>query len=282
MKTVRNVLLPFGALLMAAVATAAPGISPDAKYASVNGLKMYYETHGGGFPLVLLHGAFGFAEGWTNILSTLAKTHRVIVIELEGHGHTRDLDRPLRFEQMADDVAQLCKQLEISSADFFGYSMGGTVAFGVATRHPALVRKLATYGSSVLGTGSTSEAASNRRRFSLPPGFAPAELKLPYDRTAPDPTRWPILVGKITELISGFNGYPPAELKAITAQVLIMVGDRDEVRPERAVALYRLIPKSQLAVLPGSDHFLLWSDPQKALTLLAPFLADPAPGKPLR
>jgi pimeloyl-ACP methyl ester carboxylesterase len=267
-------------LLGVTLASAAPAAAQVGHYASVNGLKLYYEIHGDGFPLVLLHGAFGFVEGWTNILPTLAKTHRVLAIELEGHGHTRDLDRPLSYAQMSDDVAQLLKQLEIHSADFFGYSMGGTVALGVAIRHPALVRKLATFGSSALGTGSTNETATTKRRFRLPAGFAPPELKLPYDRTAPDPARWPILVAKITELINDFNGYPDGDLKAIKAPVLIMIGDRDEVRPERAVALYRLIPKSQLAVLPGSDHFLLWSNPQKALTLLTPFLADAAPAKP--
>jgi pimeloyl-ACP methyl ester carboxylesterase len=268
-------LVTLGALSLAPMAIGAPPDNPVGHYASVNGLKLYYEDHGDGFPLVLLHGAFGFVEGWTNVLPALKKTHRVIAIELEGHGHTRDLDRPLRFETMADDVAQLLEQLEIKSADFFGYSMGGTVAFGVAIRHPALVRKLATYGSSVLGA-FTNTAATGKRRFSLPADFAPPVLKLPYERNAPDPTRWPILVRKVSDLLNDFNGYPAADLKTIQAQVLIMAGDRDEVRPERAVALYRLVPKSQLAVLPGSDHFLLWSNPQKALAILVPFLNDPA------
>src|SRR5262245_17393040 len=110
------------------------------KYAEVNGLKMYYEIHGSGQPLVLLHGAFGFAEGWGAMLPTLTKTHQVIAIELQGHGHTNDLDRPLTYEQMAEDTAALLDQLKVKDADFFGYSMGGTVALGVAIRHPELVR----------------------------------------------------------------------------------------------------------------------------------------------
>jgi pimeloyl-ACP methyl ester carboxylesterase len=119
-------------------------------YAQVNGLKMYYEVHGSDStspPLVLLHGAFGFAEGWGAVLPTLAKTRRVIVVELQGHGHTADRDQPLSYEQMADDTAELLKQLKINSADFFGYSMGGTVAVGVAVRHPELARKVAILGS---------------------------------------------------------------------------------------------------------------------------------------
>jgi pimeloyl-ACP methyl ester carboxylesterase len=280
MKNIKTFLVTLGALL-ASMAIGAPADSAGGRYALVNGLKLYYEVHGDGFPLVLLHGAFGFAEGWTNILPTLSTSHRVIAVELEGHGHTSDLDRPLRFEQMADDVAQLLNQLEIKSADFFGYSMGGTVAFGVAIRHPDLVRKLATYGSSVLGA-FTNTATGSMRRFSLPADFAPPVLKIPYDRTSPDPTRWPILVRKVSNLVNDFIGYPAEDLKTIKAQVLIIAGDRDEVRPERATALYRLVPKSQLAVLPGSDHFLLWSDPQKILTILVPFLNDTATTPPSR
>src|SRR5262249_35358906 len=118
----------------------------NGKYAEVNGLKMYYEIHGSGQPLVLLHGAFGFVEGWATILPALAKTHQVIMIEWQGHGRTNDLDRPLTYEQMTEDTAALLKQLKIKDADFFGYSMGGTVALGVAIWHPELVRKLAIYG----------------------------------------------------------------------------------------------------------------------------------------
>ena len=111
-------------------------------YAQVNGLKMYYEIHGTGEPLVLLHGAFGTAEGWTQVLPTLAKSHRVILVELQGHGRTGDIDRPLSFGQMAEDVAALLKQLKIQQIDVFGYSMGGSVAGALAIKHPELVRKL--------------------------------------------------------------------------------------------------------------------------------------------
>ena len=104
-------------------------------YAVVNGLKMYYETYGAGKPLVVLHGAFG----WATNFPTLAKNRQVIAVELQGHGHTADIDRPLSLEQLADDVAALLKDLDIEQADFFGYSMGGNVALAVAIRHPHLV-----------------------------------------------------------------------------------------------------------------------------------------------
>ena len=127
MKTLTNRALIAAAILAAAAFIVGYGRQQQdsgGKYAEVNGLKMYYEIHGSGRPLVLLHGAFGFAEGWGALLPTLTKTHQVIAIELQGHGHTNDIDRPLIFEQMADDAAALLKQLKIKDADFFGKQLG--------------------------------------------------------------------------------------------------------------------------------------------------------------
>jgi pimeloyl-ACP methyl ester carboxylesterase len=245
------------------------------KYAEVNGLKMYYEIQGSGRPLVLLHGAFGFAEGWGPLLPTLTKNHQVIAIELQGHGHTNDIDRPLTFDQMADDAAALLRQLKIKDADFFGYSLGGTVALGVAIRHPELVRKLSFYGSCAGSMKDTYDPEVYKQFQSLGPDFAPPVLKEPYDRMAPDPKRWPVLVTKIKELEKIFKGYSAADLKAIRAQTLIMMGDRDAVRPEHAVEMYRLIPNAQLAIFPGGDHFLVFSSPDKLLATLALFLNAP-------
>jgi pimeloyl-ACP methyl ester carboxylesterase len=278
MKTLTNRALIAAAILAAAAFIVGYGQQQQdsgGKYAEVNGLKMYYEIHGSGRPLVLLHGAFGFAEGWGAYLPTLTKTHQVIAIELQGHGHTNDIDRPLTFEQMADDAAALLKQLKIKDADFFGYSMGGTVALGVAIRHPEFVRKLAFYGSCAGTAKDTYDPEIYKQFQSLGPDFAPPVLKEPYDRMAPDPKRWPVLVTKIKELEKIFKGYSAADLKAIKAQTLIMMGDRDAVRPEHAVEMYRLIPNAQLAIFPGGDHFLLFSSPDKLLATLAPFLNAP-------
>src|SRR5262249_39806666 len=123
-------------------------------YAQVNGLKMYYEVHGTGKTLLLLHGAFGNAEGWAPILPTLAKSRQVIAVELQGHGRTADIDRPLAFAQMADDVATMLQQLKIPRSDVFGYSMGGGVALALVIRHPDSVGKLAILGA---GTGATKD-----------------------------------------------------------------------------------------------------------------------------
>jgi pimeloyl-ACP methyl ester carboxylesterase len=253
--------------------------SDKGNYAEVNGLKMYYEVHGSGRPLVLLHGAFGFVEGWAPVLPTLTKTHQVIALELQGHGHTNDLDRPITYEQHVEDTAALLKQLKIKDADFFGYSMGGVVALGVAIRHPELVRKLIVLGSGARPLKEIFEPEFYKQFQSLSPDFAPPVLKEPYDRMSPDPTRWPILVTKIKDMGNGFKGYSAAEMKTIKAPTLVMLGDRDGVRPEHAVEMWRLIPGAQLAIFPGGDHFILFSSPDKILATMAPFLAAPVSGQ---
>src|ERR671935_3223680 len=119
------------------------------QYASVNGLTMYYEVHGAGRPLVLLHGALSaIGTSFGKVLPSLAKTRQVIAVEQQAHGHTADIDRPLTYEQMADDTAALLRHLEIGSADVYGYSLGGGVALQLAIRHPELVRKLVLVSAS--------------------------------------------------------------------------------------------------------------------------------------
>lgn len=263
------------ALTITIVAAAAPARSQTpGRYASVNGLRMYYEIHGTGQPLLLLHGAFLTVEAWGKLLPALAQSRQVIAVELQGHGHTADVDRPLTFGQMAEDAAALLRELKVERTDVYGYSMGGTVALALAARHPGLVRKLIVHGSFYNKEGWEPEAY---RQFSaLPPDFAPKPLKDPYDRVAPDPKRWPVLVAKVKEMESSFEGLPENDLKAITADTLVAMGDREGLRPEQAVAMYRLIPKAQLAILPGADHFLLFTRPDTVLALITTFLDGPA------
>jgi pimeloyl-ACP methyl ester carboxylesterase len=245
----------------------------------VNGLKMYYEVHGAGQPLVLLHGGFGMAESWVPVLPTLVPNRQVIILEQQGHGRTADRSGPLTYEQMAEDTAALLKHLNVGRADIFGYSDGGIVGLGVAIRHPALVRRLAILGAN---TGKLSEVYDPKfyaEYQSLPADFAPKELKEPYDRVAPDPTKWPGLVAKIKDLGRDFKGYSAQEVKSIEASTLIMMGDRDIVRPEHAVEMFRLIPNARLAIFAGSDHFVLFTSPEKVLGTLMPFLAEPVAGR---
>src|SRR5262249_28062154 len=122
-------------------------------YAPVNGLSMYYEVHGSGRPMVLLHGAFMTVELMGRLVPALARGRQVIAVELQGHGHTADIDRPLTYEQLADDTAALLRHLSIDNADVYGYSLGGGVALQVAIRHPALVRRLVVVSASYSSAG---------------------------------------------------------------------------------------------------------------------------------
>jgi len=124
-------------------------------YAEVNGLNIYYEMYGTGQPLVLLHGAYMTIDAMGEVVPALAETRQVIAVELQGHGRTADVDRPLSYEQMADDVAALIEHLVIEKADVFGYSMGGSVALQVAIRHPEVVRKLVVASASTRATACT-------------------------------------------------------------------------------------------------------------------------------
>jgi len=132
---------------------AMPGSDVRTGYESIGDLDMYYEIHGAGAPLVLLHGAYMTIDTMGPILSGLADKRQVIAVEQQGHGRTADVDRPITYEQMADDTAALVRSLEIGSADFVGYSMGGGIALQLAIRHPELVRKLVIASASFTSDG---------------------------------------------------------------------------------------------------------------------------------
>lgn len=225
---------------------------PSGRYAAVNGLKMYYEIHGSGRPLVLIHGGGSTIEStFGRILPVLAKTHRVIAVELQAHGHTLDIDRPLSFEQDADDVAALLQQLHIEKADIMGFSNGGTTALQIAIRHPARVNKLVL-------------AAATYKRDGMPPGFfdgfqhasleksMPQPLKDAYLKANPDPTGLQKMFDRDVARMAAFKDIGAAEIKAIQAPTLVINGDADVVRPEHALELARTLPHAKLAILPGA------------------------------
>jgi pimeloyl-ACP methyl ester carboxylesterase len=232
----------------------------------VNGLDMYYEIHGTGQPLVVLHGAYMTINAMGEIVPGLAKTRRVIAVELQGHGHTADVDRPLSYEQMADDVAALLRHLEIEEADTFGYSTGGGVALQVAIRHPEVVRKLVVASASYTSEGMHPELLEMIPSI-VPEAFAGSPVDEAYLRTAPNPEDFPNLVAKLKRLDMEPFAWPPEHLRAIEAPTLIVVGDSDAIRLEHTVEMFRLLgggvmgdlaglPRSRLAVLPGTTHFV--------------------------
>jgi pimeloyl-ACP methyl ester carboxylesterase len=258
-------------LILAIFACQGPAAQePKAKgeYAPVNGLKMYYEIHGTGQPLVLLHGSFVWATNYP----TLAQGRQVILVDMQGHGRTADIDRPFTFEQMADDTAALLKHLKIEQADIFGYGMGGTIGLGLAIRHPGLVRRLAICSAAYRPVEeSYPKDILDAFREMTPEKFAPKELKEPYDKMSPAPN-WRGLVAKIVQMEGDFKGFSQEQMKAIKAEVFIAVGDRYDVSLEHIVEMHNLIPKSQLAVFPNSDHQLLFTNPDKMLIPIKEFL----------
>ena len=261
------------------------------RYALVNGLKMYYEVRGPqrGRPIVFLHGAFSNIESdFGKILPTLAKTRQVIAIEAQGHGRTADIDRPLTYEQMADDVAELLRQLRITNADFVGYSMGGGTAMYIAIRHPELVRKLVyAGGASYDPDGYYSEVLEGEKKMT-PDAFVGTPWLKTYTRIAPNKGDWPKLVEKIKVLDLTWRGMSEDQVRSIKAPTMLIVGDADIVRPEHFVKMFRLLgggvpgdlaglPRSRLAVLPGTTHVTLITRTDWLVSMIPEFLDAPVP-----
>jgi pimeloyl-ACP methyl ester carboxylesterase len=254
--------------MFACQGTAAQETKAKGDYAPVNGLKMYYEIHGTGQPLVLLHGSFLWATNYP----TLSQGRQAIAIDMQGHGRTADINRPFSFEQMADDTAALLKHLKIEQADVFGYGMGGTIGLALAIRHPGLVRRLAICSSAYRPVEeSYPPDVLKAFREMTPETFAPKELKEPYDKMSPAPN-WSGLVAKINQMEGDFKGFSQEQMKAIKAEVFIGAGDHYDVGLEHVVEMHNLIPKSQLAVFPNSDHLLLLTNPDKMLVQIKEFL----------
>ena len=219
-------------------------------YADVNGLKMYYEIRGEGFPLVLIHGGGSTIETtFGRVLPAFAKKHRVIAVELQAHGHTADIDRPLSFTQDADDVAALLRQLNIPKADIFGFSNGASTTLQLAIRHPEQVNKIIV-------------ASTMFKKAGAPDGFwkmmanasfeqMPRQLKEAFLAINPDTARLMTMYHRDVARMQSFSDISEADIKSIQAPALIVCGDKDVVLPEHAVEMYRLIPHAQLSIFPG-------------------------------
>jgi pimeloyl-ACP methyl ester carboxylesterase len=261
-------------------------------YAEVNGLVMYYEVHGTGRPLVVLHGAYMTIGAMGAIVPGLAETRQVIAVELQGHGHTADADRPITYEQMADDTAALLGHLGIGQADVFGYSMGGGVALQLAIRHPGLVRKLVAASVSYTSDGMQPELHGMVPSIT-PEMFAVSPIEAAYLEVAPNPGDFPRLVEKLKPLDITPFAWPAEDIRGIEAPTLIVVGDSDAVRLEHAVEMFRLLgggamgdlaglPNSRLAVLPGTAHFVppasgVLDRAEWLLAMIVEFLDAPLP-----
>ena len=259
--------------------------SATGNYAEVNGLRVYYEIHGTGEPLVLLHGAYMTIETMGDLVPRLAEARQVIAIEAQGHGHTADVDRPLTYEAMADDTAALLRHLGIERADVVGYSLGGATAIQLAVRHPNLVRKLVPISAGYRSDGMHPELLGMIESIT-PEMFAGSPWEDAYKASSPHPDAFPTLVEKLKTLDVTPFAWPDESIRAIAAPTLVIIGDSDATRPEHAVALFRLLgggvmgdlaglPTSQLAILPGTHHLGMLERVDWLMAIIVAFLDAP-------
>ncbi len=260
-------------------------------YCPVNGLELYYEIHGRGLPLVLLHGGMGTIEMFSPRLSVLSAARMVIAVELQAHGHTADIDRPLRYESMAEDVVGLLKFLKIKQADVMGYSLGGGTALQIAIRHPEIVRKLILVSFPMRRNGWYPEVLESFDHMGpeLAEMMKPSPVYQSYASVAPRPGDFPVLIGRIGELQRREYDWS-REVASITAPTLLVAADADSIRTAHTVEFFELLgggqhdagldgsqrPKSQLAILPGTSHYDIFSAPG-LMPMALEFLDGPKP-----
>ena len=242
--------------------------TPTTGYAPVNGLKMYYEVHGSGDPVVLLHGAFmTITNNWTGWIGELSKTRKVIAVELQGHGRTADIDRDISSANLADDVAALLDHLKVPRADVIGYSMGGGVAMQCAIRHPDKVRKVVVISSVFRDDGWVKEGRDALPKLTAEV-FKGSPIEAEYKKLSPTPNGFPDFVKHVIAMASKPHDFGADQLKATKAPMFFIHGDADGIRLEHIAEMFRLKggethgdmrprSESRLAILPNTTHVTL-------------------------
>ena len=240
------------------------------QYADVNGIKLYYEIHGSGKPLVLLHGGLGSTEMFEPNLGELSKGRQVIAVDLQGHGRTADIDRPFSLEAMSEDIAALIKYLKIPKADVMGYSLGAGVALQIAVRHPELVNRLVLVSAAIRRSDFYPDILAQQAQVGA--AFAEQMKQTPmygsYAKLNPYPENWPLLLQKIGDFMKKDYDFSDA-VKTIKAPTLVVAGDADIFPPKYAIRTFELLGGGQkdggwdgsgqivskLAILPGVTHY---------------------------
>ena len=260
---------------------------PTTGYAPVNGLKMYYEIHGSGEPVVMLHGAFmAITDDWSMWIAELAKTRKVIAIDMQGHGRTADIDRDMTFENLSDDVAGLLDYLKIPSADIVGYSLGAGVAMECAIRHPEKVRRVVSISFSIRRDGWVKEANDFWPTLTWEV-FKGTPMEAEYKRLSPTPDKFPDFVNHIKAAALRPYDFGADKLKATKAPMFFIHGDADGVRLDHITEMYRLKggevhgdmrprSESRLAILPDTTHVTLMD----RMPVIVPMVNDFLDGMP--
>ena len=256
---------------------------PTTGYAPVNGLKMYYEIHGSGEPVVMVHGAFMTITGWNDWVNELSKTRKVIAVEMQGHGRTADVTRDMTFENLSDDVAALLDHLKIPSADVIGYSMGGGVAMQCAIRYPEKVRKVVSISAVFRYDGWVKEGRDALPKITAEV-FKGSPIEAEYKRLSPTPNEFPDFVKHVIAMASKPYDFGAERLKVTKAPMLFIFGDADGVRMDHIAEMYRLKgggnihgdmqPRStsRLAILPDATHVTLMDRRQTIVPMIKDFL----------
>ena len=280
----RTTLLVASLLLAAATVADAQAVGNRVK---VNGMQMYYEVSGAGDAIVVLHGAYMNIPTMGAIIPMLAKTHKVYAVELQGHGRTTDIARPITYQNLADDVAKFMDAVGLAKADVFGYSMGAVTGLQLAFRQPAKVNKL------VLASGGYDVEGWQPEFKAMIPSMTPdmltnTPLPAEYRKLAPNPDGFPELARKLIALEKEPMAWE-AEVKALKTPVLIITGDADVATLEHMVKMFRLLgggamgdmgkplPASRLAVLPATSHTSVITQADLLHALIEPFLKGQTP-----
>jgi len=256
------------------------------QYAEVNGINLYYETHGSGRPLILLHGGLGSGEMFEPVVPQLAESHQVVTVDLQGHGRTADIDRPLDAVLMAGDIAALIDHLKLAKPDVVGYSLGGGVAFHTAAKYPTKVGRLVMVSANIRPDAIYAEMRAQQGQVNAAAVefMKDTPMYQLYQRVAPRPQDFPRLLDKIGEAMSKDFDYTE-EVRGLQVPTLVVAADGDMAPPSHYVEVFKLLdgglrdggwmgegrPKGghALAILPGLTHYNIFSSPLFASATLA-------------
>jgi pimeloyl-ACP methyl ester carboxylesterase len=237
----------------------------------IDDITLYYEIHGSGKPLLLLHGGLVFIESFYNQIPALAKEFMVIAPDSRAHGRSTDSARPLSYKLMAKDMVALLEKLKLKNVAVVGWSDGGIIGLELAMNHPGLVRKLVVIGTNFRTDGMTAESLDMTKKMSPDT----EELKPArdfYQRISPDPGRWPVFLEKVKTMWLSQPNYTPADLKKIGAPTLIILGEKDAIRKDHGEEMQRNIPGSKLLIIKEASHFVGMEKPDELNRAIIDFL----------
>ena len=241
--------------------------------AEVNGIRIYYEAHGSGEPLLLLHGGTAFIESFYNQIPALAREFRVIAPDSRGHGRSTDTDAPLSYKQMAADMAELLKKLKMERVDIVGWSDGGIIGLDLAMNHPALVKKLVMIGSNYRTDGLAPDALAKMKVMKPDDPFMD-DSRFFYGRISPTPGNWPAFFNKVRTMWLTQPNYTAADLGKIRAKTLVILGEHDDITRQHGQEMARLIPGARLVVIPGASHMVPLEKPEELNKIIIDFLSE--------